>query len=164
MASIAEINAPAAPDISKMTRVQKLAALLIILGPESAAQILKTLEPHELEQVSAEMARLPMITHALRAEIMREMSEVALTAGTSVRESAQIIKTAGAAPVGVAIALDRQERGEGSMSAVQEAENALGLRVISIVKLETLLNYLEARDGARRYLDAITTYRHTYGA
>src|SRR3990167_7395268 len=64
-----------------------------------------------------------------------------ISAGRSVRESVQIIKTAGATPVGVAIALDRQERGEGALSAVQELKTALGLRVLSIVKLETLLNY-----------------------
>jgi len=75
----------------------------------------------------------------------------------------QIIKAAGAAPVGVAIALDRQERGEGTQSAVQEVEGKLGLRVISIVALDTLLKYLDSKDGARRYLDAINEYRRAYG-
>src|SRR3972149_6713175 len=60
-------------------------------------------------------------------------------------------------------ALDRQERGEGAQSAVQEVETTLGLRVISIVALETLLNYLDGKDGGRRYLDAINAYRRTYG-
>jgi len=86
-----------------------------------------------------------------------------ITAGTSVRESVQIIRTGGATPVGVAIALDRQERGEGALSAVQEVETTLGLRVISIVALETLLDYLDGKDGARRYLDAINAYRRAYG-
>ncbi len=102
-----------------------------------------------------------IIGHPLQGKVV--IVDDVISAGTSVRESVQIIKTAGASPVGVAIALDRQERGEGSMSAVQEVENTLGLGVISIVKLETLLNYLEAKDGARRYLDAITTYRRAYG-
>ena len=65
--------------------------------------------------------------------------------------------------VAVAIALNRQERGEGTTSAVQEVETTLGLRVISIVALETLLDYLDGKDGARRYLDAINAYRRTYG-
>jgi orotate phosphoribosyltransferase len=86
-----------------------------------------------------------------------------ISAGTSIRESVQIIRTAGATPVGVAIALNRQERGEGTTSAVQEVETTLGLRVISIVALETLLDYLDGKDGARRYLDAINAYRRAYG-
>lgn len=102
-----------------------------------------------------------IVGHPLQGRII--IVDDVISAGTSVRESVQIIKTASATPVGVVIALDRQERGEGSMSAVQEVENTLGLRVISIVKLETLLNYLEAKDGAQRYLDAITAYRRAYG-
>lgn len=102
-----------------------------------------------------------IIGHPLQGKIV--IVDDVISAGASVREAVQIIKTASAAPVGVAIALDRQERGEGVMSAVQEVENTLGLRVISIVKLETLLNYLEVKDGARRYIDAIRTYRRAYG-
>jgi orotate phosphoribosyltransferase len=86
-----------------------------------------------------------------------------ISAGTSVRESVQIIRTAGAQPVAVAIALNRQERGEGTTSAVQEVETTLGLRVISIVALDTLLDYLDGKNGGRRYLDAINSYRRSYG-
>ncbi|HEY5682909.1 MAG TPA: orotate phosphoribosyltransferase [Sulfuricaulis sp.] len=102
-----------------------------------------------------------IIGHPLQGKVL--IVDDVISAGTSVRESVQMIKTAGATPVGVAIALDRQERGEGAASAVQEVESTLDLRVISIVKLETLLNYLEAKDGVRRYLDAIIAYRHAYG-
>lgn len=102
-----------------------------------------------------------IIGHPLQGQVI--IVDDVISAGTSVRESVQIIKTAGAAPVGVAIALDRQERGEGETSAVQEVENTLGLRVISIVNLETLLNYLAAKDGVARYINAITAYRRTYG-
>jgi orotate phosphoribosyltransferase len=102
-----------------------------------------------------------IIGHPLEGKVL--IVDDVISAGTSVRESVQIIHTAGAAPVGVAIALDRQERGEGSTSAVQEVENTLGLRVVSIVALETLLNYLDGKDGARRYLDAINAYRRAYG-
>ncbi|MCR4346134.1 MAG: orotate phosphoribosyltransferase [Sulfuricaulis sp.] len=102
-----------------------------------------------------------IIGHPLQGNVI--IVDDVISAGTSVRESVQIIKTAAATPVGVTIALDRQERGEGSMSAVQEVENTHGLCVISIVKLETLLDYLGGKDGARRYLDAITTYRRAYG-
>ena len=102
-----------------------------------------------------------IVGHPLHGKVL--IVDDVISAGTSVRESVQIINTAGATPVGVAIALDRQERGEGSTSAVQEVENTLRLRVISIVALETLLNYLDGKDGSRRYLDAINAYRRAYG-
>jgi flagellar motor switch protein FliG len=95
MASLdALTSAPQATDVSKMTKVQKLAALLIILGPESAAKILRTLEARDLEQVSSEMARLPLITQDMRHEIMKEMSEVALTVSTSVCGGVEFTQTA----------------------------------------------------------------------
>ena len=102
-----------------------------------------------------------IVGHPLQGKVL--IVDDVISAGTSIRESVQIIRTAGAQPVGVAIALDRQERGEGAQSAVQEVETTLGLRVISIVALETLLNYLDGKDGGRRYLDAINAYRRTYG-
>jgi orotate phosphoribosyltransferase len=102
-----------------------------------------------------------IIGHPLQGKVL--IVDDVISAGTSIRESVQIIKTAGAQPVGVAIALNRQERGEGTTSAVQEVETTLGLRVISIVALETLLNYLDGKDGGRRYLDAINAYRRVYG-
>ena len=87
-----------------------------------------------------------------------------ISAGTSVRESVDIIKQAGATPVGVAIALDRQERGNGSSSAVQEIEQELGIEVVSIATLTTLLQYLEANGGdAHAHFAAIKAYRDQYG-
>jgi len=73
----------AAHQISKMTRHQKLAGLLIVLGTESAAQILKNLDAHEMEQVSEEMSKLTFITQELRQELLREFSEMAVQAGTA---------------------------------------------------------------------------------
>ncbi len=102
-----------------------------------------------------------IVGHPLQGKVL--IVDDVISAGTSIRESVQIIKTAGATPVGVAIALNRQERGEGATSAVQEVETTLGLRVISIVALETLLDYLDGKDGGRRYLDAINAYRRAYG-
>jgi flagellar motor switch protein FliG len=85
MATVADLSAPSAPlEVSKMTKLQKLAALLIILGPESASAILRTLDPQALEAVSVEMARLPMITQEMRQAILAEISEVALAASTAV--------------------------------------------------------------------------------
>jgi len=74
----------AALQISKMTKLQKLAALLIILGPDSAAQILKNLDEHELEAVSSEMAKLTIISLELRQEILKEFTDIALQASGSV--------------------------------------------------------------------------------
>jgi len=102
-----------------------------------------------------------IIGHPLQGRVL--IVDDVISAGTSARESVQIIKTANAQPVGMAIALDRQERGETALSAVQEVESTLGLRVVSIVALETLLRYLDGKDGARRYIDAIDAYRRAYG-
>ncbi len=102
-----------------------------------------------------------IVGHPLQGRVL--IIDDVISAGLSVRESVQIIQTAGAQPVGVAIALDRQERGEGTLSAVQEVECELGLRVISIASLQTLLTYLEQKNGGRRYLDAINAYRRQYG-
>src|SRR5438045_8769923 len=94
MANIEELtSAPVALDVSKMSQVQKLAALLIILGPESAAQILKSLSAQDLDVVSSEMAKLPVITQELRVDIMREMSEVAMAWTTSLRGGVEYTQT-----------------------------------------------------------------------
>jgi len=84
-----------------------------------------------------------------------------ISAGTSVGESMEIIKKSSATPVGVVIALDRQERGQGPTSAVQEVEARYRLRVFSIAKLETLIAYL--RETAAPHLAAIQAYRVAYG-
>jgi flagellar motor switch protein FliG len=73
----------AAFQISKMTRHQKLAALLVVLGPDSAAQILKTLDEAEVELISTEMSKLTLITQEMRQEILREFSEIAVQASTA---------------------------------------------------------------------------------
>ena len=97
----------AAPiEIAKMTKLQKLAALLIILGPESAAQILKNMPQHELEGISLEMARLTVISQELQYEILREFTEVAVQAGTSVLGGVNFTRTALEKSVGLFRASD----------------------------------------------------------
>jgi orotate phosphoribosyltransferase len=86
-----------------------------------------------------------------------------ITAGTAIRESVDIIKSAGAELVGVVIALDRQERGQGERSAIQEVEENLGINVASIVKLEHLLEYLEMHSGYEDAVAMIESYRDQYG-
>jgi orotate phosphoribosyltransferase len=86
-----------------------------------------------------------------------------ISAGTSVRESVDIIRGAGAQPAGVLIALDRMERGTGALSAVQEVRNQFGIPVISIASLDDLLAYLRARGGMAQQLRSVERYRKEYG-
>lgn len=86
-----------------------------------------------------------------------------ISAGTSVRESVDIIQAAGATPAGVVIALDRQERGKGETSAIQEVERDYGLTVASIVGLQELITYLAEQAGQEEALAAIRAYHEEYG-
>ncbi len=86
-----------------------------------------------------------------------------ISAGTSVRESVALIRAAGATPCGVAIALDRMERGQGALSAVQEVEAQHGIPVVSIVNLDDLTGYLEGHPEWAATLEAIRGYRARYG-
>jgi orotate phosphoribosyltransferase len=86
-----------------------------------------------------------------------------ISAGTSIRESIQIIEAAGATPAGVVIALDRQERGQGELSAIQEVEQQFGLRVGSIVRLDDLITYLQDKPELGDALAAARAYRGKYG-
>lgn len=86
-----------------------------------------------------------------------------ISAGTSVRESVAIIQNAGATPCGVAIAIDRQERGQGSLSAVQEVEQEQKIPVCAIASLHGLIEYLHNDNTFKEYLPAIHAYREAYG-
>ncbi|HSG59413.1 MAG TPA: orotate phosphoribosyltransferase [Woeseiaceae bacterium] len=86
-----------------------------------------------------------------------------ITAGTAVREAYQIISAAGADVAGLAISLDRQERGQGSMSAVQELRQSLGIPVISIIKLNDLIDILEDSEEHAAFLQPVLDYRKQYG-
>ncbi|MGD8957234.1 MAG: orotate phosphoribosyltransferase [Chromatiaceae bacterium] len=87
-----------------------------------------------------------------------------ITAGTAIRESMEIIAAEGATAVGVAIALDREERGQGERSAIQEIEANYHLPVAPIVRLADLVDFIAQRsDVAAGYLDKIEAYRREYG-
>jgi orotate phosphoribosyltransferase len=86
-----------------------------------------------------------------------------ISAGTSVRESVKIIRDAGAEPAGVLIALDRMERGQGSLSAVQEVEQSVGIPVIPIASLQDLLGFLAEQEGMTDNLARVQNYRNQYG-
>jgi orotate phosphoribosyltransferase len=86
-----------------------------------------------------------------------------ISAGTSVRESVELIRAAGAVPAGVVIALDRQERGQGSLSAVQEVAQNYGMPVIAVATLQDLIAFLNGHPELERVLPAVSRYREQYG-
>ena len=91
-----------------------------------------------------------------------------ISAGTSVRESVELIRASGATPCGVVIALDRMERGQtekgmAELSAVQEVETNFGLRVVSIAALDDLLAYLHGHPEMVQNLQLVQSYRSQYG-
>jgi orotate phosphoribosyltransferase len=92
------------------------------------------------------------------------MIDDVISAGTSVRESVEIIRAAGAVPAGVAIALDRMERGQGDLSAVQEVTHRYGLPVIAVATLEDLLDFLQHHPELAVHETAIAAYRQKYGS
>ena len=86
-----------------------------------------------------------------------------ISAGTSVRESVAIIRGANATPCGVAIAVDRMERGNGATSAVQEVEQSYGIPVIAIATLDDLIGFVRSEPTCLQHLDAVLSYRERYG-
>lgn len=86
-----------------------------------------------------------------------------ISAGTSVRESVEIIRAAGAKPAGVVIALDRMERGTGELSAVQEVEQDYGIPVVAVATLDDLMAFLRQRPDFSEYETAVARYRQNYG-
>ena len=86
-----------------------------------------------------------------------------ITAGTAIREVMGIIEAANAKPAAVMIALNREERGQGELSAIQEVERDFGIPVISIVSLTQVLDFLEEDNELRHYLPAVQAYRAQYG-
>jgi orotate phosphoribosyltransferase len=105
-----------------------------------------------------------IVGHALSGRIL--IIDDVITAGTAIRESIDLIHQHGATPAGVVVALDRMERGQGALSAIQEVEQQYGLPVMSILNLHDLIAYLA--DGATGTADAATlaamqAYRTKYG-
>ncbi len=101
-----------------------------------------------------------IVGHPLQGKIA--IIDDVITAGTAIRESMQLITHQGATPAAVFIALDRQERGTGELSAIQEIECEYGLPVAAISKLEYLISYLEKKEDCEDDLKRITEYRNHY--
>lgn len=102
-----------------------------------------------------------LVGSPLKGRIM--LVDDVITAGTAIRESMEIIQAQGAELAGVLIALDRQERGKGELSAIQEVERDFGTKVVSIIGLKDLIQYLEGKPELAAHLDAVKAYRAEFG-
>ncbi|HFC91209.1 MAG TPA: orotate phosphoribosyltransferase [Leucothrix mucor] len=86
-----------------------------------------------------------------------------ISAGTACREAAQIVEANGATLAGIAISLDRQEKGQGERSAVQEVEESYGIEVINIIGLEDVIEHIKASINNDKLIAQIDAYREHYG-
>jgi orotate phosphoribosyltransferase len=102
-----------------------------------------------------------LVGSALEGRIM--LVDDVITAGTAIRESMEIIQAHGADLAGVLVAIDRQEKGKGELSAIQEVERDFGCVVVSIVSLGDLVVYLEEKGNSQEHLEAVKAYRAQYG-
>jgi orotate phosphoribosyltransferase len=102
-----------------------------------------------------------LVGSPLKGRIM--LVDDVITAGTAIRESMQLIQAQGAELTGVLIALDRQERGQGELSAIQEVERDFNTKVISIISLPDLISYLADKSEMAQHLEAVKAYRAQYG-
>ncbi|KII81214.1 orotate phosphoribosyltransferase [Vibrio renipiscarius] len=102
-----------------------------------------------------------LVGSALEGRIM--LVDDVITAGTAIRESMEIIQANGADLAGVLVAIDRQEKGKGELSAIQEVERDFNCEIISIVSLTDLITYLEEKGTSVEHLEAVKAYRAQYG-
>ncbi|QFT08526.1 orotate phosphoribosyltransferase [Vibrio sp. THAF190c] len=102
-----------------------------------------------------------LVGSALEGRIM--LVDDVITAGTAIRESMKIIQANGADLAGVLVAIDRQEKGKGELSAIQEVERDFGCAIISIVSLTDLVTFLEEKGTDKEHLEAVKAYRAEYG-
>lgn len=102
-----------------------------------------------------------LVGSPLQGKIM--LVDDVITAGTAIRESMEIVQANNAELAGVLIALDRQEKGKGELSAIQEVEKDFGTKVVSIVKLNDVIEYLKDSPELAEHLEAVKAYRAHYG-
>ena len=101
-----------------------------------------------------------IVGHPLEGDIL--IIDDVITAGTAIRESKNIISANGAKTKGVVVALDRQEKGKGELSAIQEVEQNFGIAVVSIINLSHIVDYLKANND-KNIINRIESYRSQYG-
>ena len=101
-----------------------------------------------------------IVGHPLEGDIL--IIDDVITAGTAIHEAQEIIQSSGATAKGVIVALDRQEKGKGELSAIQEVEKFFGIRVLSIISLTHIIDYLKSNNDSK-ILTQIESYRSQYG-
>jgi len=101
-----------------------------------------------------------IVGHPLEGDIL--IIDDVITAGTAIHEAQEIIQSSGATAKGVIVALDRQEKGKGELSAIQEVEKVFGIRVLSIISLTHIIDYLKFNNDSK-ILTQIESYRSQYG-
>lgn len=101
-----------------------------------------------------------IVGHPLEGDIL--IIDDVITAGTAIHEAQEIIQSSGATAKGVIVALDRQEKGKGELSAIQEVEKVFGIRVLSIISLNHIIDYLKSNNDSK-ILTQIESYRSQYG-
>ncbi|MCJ8317103.1 orotate phosphoribosyltransferase [Idiomarina sp.] len=102
-----------------------------------------------------------LVGSALEGKVM--LVDDVITAGTAIREAMDIVQANGAELSGVLIALDRQEKGKGELSAIQEVERDFGAKVVSIVSLNDVITFLKDDDTFKEYLPKVEAYRSDFG-
>ncbi|MGM7448379.1 orotate phosphoribosyltransferase [Idiomarina loihiensis] len=102
-----------------------------------------------------------LVGSALEGKVM--LVDDVITAGTAIREAMEIVEANGAELSGVLIALDRQEKGKGELSAIQEVERDFNAQVVSIVSLNDVINFLKDDDTFNEYLPKVEAYRAEFG-
>jgi len=101
-----------------------------------------------------------IVGHPLEGDIL--IIDDVITAGTAIKEAKDIINANGAKTKGVVVALDRQEKGNGELSAIQEVEQNFGIAVVSIINLSHIVDYLKANND-KNIISRIESYRSQYG-
>ena len=154
-------SSPAPLEVAKMTKVQKLAALLVILGPEAAAQVMKNLDEHELDSVSMEMARMAILPQDIQREILKEFTGVAVEASTAILGGVSYTQAALEKSVGLYRAtniLDRVAPSQTPVAAMQPIADMEPHEIYNLIKLERaqtialIMSYLGADKGAQLLL------------
>jgi len=126
-------------EIGRMTKIQKLAALLIVLGHDSAAGILRNLDETELEAVTGEMAKLPMVSQELQTDILREFTEVAVQASTSLRGGlafAQSSLEKAVGPFKASSVIGRVAPQQAPVPAMQQIVDLEARQIFNLIKTE----------------------------
>ncbi len=128
-----------APEISSLTKFQKLAALLVMLGSDSAALVLKNFEHDEVELITTEMAKLKMISQGLQRDLLQEFTDVALEAGTSIQGGLDYTRLSLEKALGIFRATDiinRVAPTRGSLVAVQGLADLEPRQIFNLLRHE----------------------------